>query len=61
MLETTPQSAPQPADAAERLWRLWLRGERPDVDAFLAGAGDLPAAADDENAAHRARPSRSPP
>jgi WD40 repeat protein len=30
--------------AAERLWRLWCRGERPDVDAFLAGAGPLPPA-----------------
>src|SRR5579885_2609410 len=28
-------------DAAERLWRLWRQGERPDVDAFLIQAGPL--------------------
>ncbi len=44
MRDTTPEPAPQPADAAERLWQLWQRGEWPDVDAFLAPAGDLPAA-----------------
>jgi serine/threonine-protein kinase len=29
------------ADAAERLERLWQQGQRPDMDAFLAGQGPL--------------------
>jgi predicted Ser/Thr protein kinase len=29
-------------DAAEALWQRWRRGERPDLDAFLAAAGPLP-------------------
>jgi hypothetical protein len=33
---------PEPEDPAERLGRLWDRGDRPDVDAFLAAAGPLP-------------------
>jgi serine/threonine-protein kinase len=40
---THPGPAPAP-DAAERLWRLWQQGGRPDLDAFLAGAGPLPRA-----------------
>jgi serine/threonine-protein kinase len=31
-------------DAAAQLWQLWCRGQRPDVDAFLTRAGNLPAA-----------------
>ena len=34
----------QPPTPAERLWSLWQRGQRPDVDAFLAGSGPLPPA-----------------
>jgi hypothetical protein len=33
-----------PPDAAERLWQRWQQGQRPDLDAFLAEAGPLPAA-----------------
>src|SRR5262245_59668242 len=36
----TTDLAPAP-DAASRLWDLWCQGQRPDVDAFLAQAGDL--------------------
>src|SRR5262249_18270412 len=28
-------------DPADQLWQLWQQGQRPDVDAFLAGAGPL--------------------
>src|SRR5262245_7163413 len=28
-------------DAAEQLWQLWRRGQRPDVDRFVAQAGSL--------------------
>jgi hypothetical protein len=41
---TPLSSSPEPAspdDPAERLWRLWQQGERPDVSAFLAQAGPL--------------------
>jgi serine/threonine-protein kinase len=31
-------------DPAERLWQLWQQGQRPDLDAFLAETGPLPAA-----------------
>ncbi len=34
----------QPPTPAEQLWSLWHRGQRPDVDAFLAGSGPLPPA-----------------
>jgi serine/threonine-protein kinase len=38
-VEGTGTSAPP--DAAEQLWQLWRRGQRPEVDAFLARAGPL--------------------
>lgn len=42
MKPASPDSTPvQPKDAAERLWQLWQRGQRPDVDAFLTLAGPL--------------------
>src|SRR5262245_2738181 len=35
-------AGPAPEDApADRLWALWRQGERPDLGAFLAQAGDL--------------------
>ncbi len=34
----------QPPSPAEQLWALWRRGQRPDVDAFLAQSGPLPPA-----------------
>jgi predicted Ser/Thr protein kinase len=40
-----PAAGPSPepaADAAEDLLQLWRRGERPDVDVFLAATGPLP-------------------
>jgi predicted Ser/Thr protein kinase len=40
-----PATGPRPepaADAAEDLLQRWRRGERPDVDAFLAATGPLP-------------------
>ena len=40
MDQALPRLAP-PGDAAEQLWQLWRRGQRPDVEAFLAGAGPL--------------------
>lgn len=36
-------AAAQQPDPAERLWQLWQQGERPDLDAFLAWAGELTA------------------
>src|SRR5262245_28555929 len=30
-----------PPAPAQRLWQLWRQGKRPDVEAFLASAGDL--------------------
>src|SRR5262245_27877983 len=30
-----------PPTPAQRLWQLWRQGQRPDVLAFLAGAGEL--------------------
>jgi serine/threonine protein kinase/tetratricopeptide (TPR) repeat protein len=32
---------PPPPTPAQRLWQLWRQGQRPDVLAFLAGAGEL--------------------
>src|SRR5262249_25136531 len=43
-LETPALGPDAPPDAAERLWQRWQQGPRPDLDAFLAEAGPLPAA-----------------
>jgi predicted Ser/Thr protein kinase len=41
--EPAAGTSPEPAtDAAEDLLQLWRRGERPDVEAFLAATGPLP-------------------
>jgi eukaryotic-like serine/threonine-protein kinase len=41
--EPAADPRPEPAeDAAEELLQRWRRGQRPDVDSFLAGVGPLP-------------------
>jgi serine/threonine protein kinase/tetratricopeptide (TPR) repeat protein len=41
MSETTESTLHPVEDAAQRLWRQWQEGQHPDVDKFLAQAGDL--------------------
>jgi predicted Ser/Thr protein kinase len=40
--DPTPSQPAESGDAAEELLQLWRHGQRPDVDAFLTGAGPLP-------------------
>src|SRR6516162_4557181 len=35
------ERAPAREEPARRLWQLWRQGQRPDVQQFLAGAGEL--------------------
>ena len=44
MTEPSPSTSGPAADLPDRLEALWSQGGRPDLAAFLAGAGPLPAA-----------------